>query len=208
MESFSCNTTKVNGIKLMKSLGEMPMNKAKTLLLTSALTISGLFAAQAQTSANDDKLIALNNPEKTEVVTGTKLDNPVRNGDYVDAERLSALNNLLVIHIYGGKGKTGQPEPLTAQQYAERLVAGFKDKQYTKYPMDIAVVYEESGKNRITTGMVLINGDEYETPKGRTVFTPIQIADNMDLFTTKYMQANGLATLDSDSPSIVSNEPN
>ncbi len=47
------------------------MSNLKSKLAAGVFAISSIFAAQAQTSANDDKLIAMNEPVKTEIVNET-----------------------------------------------------------------------------------------------------------------------------------------
>ena len=172
------------------------MSKAKTLLLSSALTISGLFAAQAQTSANDDKLIAMNDPAKTEVVADNKkdvLNPPVREGHFGQAQTLSGQNNLLVIYISGGKGSKEEPEQYTAKEYAEILQKSFANPKYTDNPADIVVFYEESGRDGVSTASVLINGDEWKTKEGDRVFTPRLIGKHIDVFADAYAKTKAVS---------------
>ena len=146
------------------------MNRFQTLGLVF-FTIFGVFSANAQ----------------------SKIE-PVREGGLHEAVNLSAENNIIVIYITGSKGKTGEPEPLTAKQYGERLVEGFKDPKYTKYPTDISVRYVETDDEGPTAGRVFINGQAYKTAKGFSLFTLAQIGSNIDLFTSKYAELKSTAS--------------
>ena len=172
------------------------MSKAKTLLLSSALTISGLFAVQAQTSANDDKLIAMNDPAKTEVVTDNKkdvLNPPVREGKFSEAAHLSYDHKIMVVYISGGKGTKEEPEQYTAKEYGEILQKSFASTKYTDNPTDIVVVWEESGEEGVTVASVLINGEEWKTSKGSSVFTPRLIGKHIDGFADAYAKTKAVS---------------
>ena len=93
-----------------------------------------------------------------------------------------------MIYISGGQGVEGKSEPYTAREYAELLYNAFKNPEYTNYPVEIVVFYDEAGKNRKTKSSVVICGEEYETRNGNNIFTPTGIGNNIDVFTKRFYQ--------------------
>ncbi|GGG37444.1 hypothetical protein GCM10011344_42840 [Dokdonia pacifica] len=127
---------------------------------------------------------------------GLDLSNyPFIEGHISDAERYSYQKNKIAIYISGGQGIEGVPEQYTAREYAELLYSAFKDTEYTNYPTEIVVFYDEEGKDRVTKASVIICGDEYKTKSGNRNFTPTAIGNNIDIFTKCYLEAECLSSL-------------
>ncbi len=213
MESFACGRRGKNGIKPMKLLGIVPMNKAQNLLLATGLTISSVFAMNAQSNDNDAKLLADASVTNTEMVAKKSdvLTPAIRKGHAGDASFHSGKHDLLVVYIYGAKGRDGKKEPYTAEQYARILQKAFGDEEYTNYPTDIVVFYEESGLEGSTIASVYINGREYKTKDGTRTFTPIAVGNNIDVFTKKYADEKkklaGLQNSSTNTNTVAVNKP-
>jgi len=120
---------------------------------------------------------------------------PFIKGGISKAERYSYQKSKLTIYI-SGQGADGNPEPYNAREYAKLLCQAFGSKDYTKYPTEIIVFYEESYKDRFTAATVVINGEEFYTKNGTSNFTPLEIAGYIDVFTKRYYEVNGLPLQD------------
>lgn len=116
----------------------------------------------------------------------------VREGGYGDAIGYASKHNLLVLFIYGGKGKKDEPEKYSAKEYAELLQEGFKNPKYTNFPTETVVFYQESGEYGPTVARVLINGKDYKTENGASTFSPSLIGNHIDIFTKYYREKNGI----------------
>lgn len=187
------------------------MKKAQNILLAGSLAIGSIFTANAQSNNNDAKLLADASIPKKEI-TENKADNLhplVREGDYVDALRLSRDEKILVVFISGANGTAEKPEPFTAKEHGEIIQPAFKNQDrngnsvnakgerynYTDNPTDIVVVYTETGENRMTTASVLINGKKFQTKSGRENFPVKFVGKYVDVFADEYAKVNGIAFL-------------
>ena len=120
---------------------------------------------------------------------------PFIEGSISKAERYSYQKNKIAIHISGGQGVDETPEPYTAREYAELLYNAFKNTEYTNYPTEIVVFYDENGQGRATKASVVICGEEYVSENGNSNFSPMAIGNNIDIFTKRYLQINNLSSL-------------
>jgi len=115
-------------------------------------------------------------------------DYPYIRGHISDAERYSYQKSKIAIYISGGQGEEGKAEPYTAKEYGELLYEAFKNEEYTNYPTEIVIFYRESNSPRITKARVVICGEEFKTKNGKSIFSPIAIGNNIDVFTKSYKQ--------------------
>ena len=112
---------------------------------------------------------------------------PYINAGFGYAERYSGRKNKLVIYISGGQG-TDKPEPYTALEYSQLLYEAFKNPDFTNFPTEIVVFYDEEGKDRATKASVIICGEEFKTKSDKSIFSPMAIGNNIDLFTKAFAE--------------------
>lgn len=194
MESFSCGTKPLGGIKPLKQLGFYVMNKAQNLLLSGTIAIGSIFAVNAQ-DAQQGELLAINNSNKTEVnVKNGALYPAVREGGAGEAGRHSAQNALMVLYIMGAKGTADKVEPYSAKEYAEILQKAFKNPKFTNNPTDVVIFHEELDREGPTWAGVFINGEDYKTKSGNKFFPPKLIGKYIDTFADAYAKTKGITS--------------
>lgn len=120
------------------------MNKAKALLFSGVATLGMAFAAHAQNTANDDKLIAMNDAPKTEVVAETK-----RNMGK-EAHEYSASGKGIGIYVLAGNEFNG----MTDAQINEMF-----DKMMKKSGIDVEAFVERNKDNRASLFRAYVDGD-------------------------------------------------
>lgn len=139
--------------------------------------------------------VSLSNAQNEKTWEGLSLaDYPFVEGNFVKATRFSYQKSKIAIHISGGKGVKGTPEPYTAREYAGLLYKAFKNPEYTNYPTEIVVFYDEEGGNRETKASVIICGEEFVSKNGNADFSPMAIGNNIDVFTKRYSQFKRLSS--------------
>ena len=140
-------------------------------------------------------LYSQNPNDKAIIKEGSQVDakvvsNPIREGHFGTANDYSFHKKALVVFISGAQGTEEKPEPYTAKEYAQILQKAFSNKKYTDNPTDVVVYYKETGREGASLANVIINGEEYKTKSGSTVFTPMLVGKHIDTFADAYASLN------------------
>ena len=167
------------------------LDNAKNFALAGAFSLGTIFGVQAQSPANGNNVLAMNDKPKTEASANANAKAPViiRSSSW-EAQNYSIDNNALVVHIaIGNKEKM-----YTAEEYATMLSAMFLDPDRTENPTQVVFFIEERNADFSAKCRTYINGYRFDKNGGQLkdgddFIHPYDLPGFIPVITKKYAAA-------------------